>query len=73
MPAQRISDTDILAALKASGGSKRGAARELGMSDSSVRERLAKLQKAVQGTDTELTFASEKASSAPSRSCPATP
>lgn len=60
MAKQRVSDTDILAAVNAAGGSMRGAARSLGMADSSIRERLAKLRKAVQGTDTELTFASEK-------------
>lgn len=60
MAKQRVSDTDILAAVKAAGGSMRGAARSLGMADSSIRERLAKLRKAVQGNDTDLAFASER-------------
>lgn len=59
MAARRVSDDQVLAAVKAAGGI-RAAARALGMAESSVRQRFGKLAERVQGNDTELAFASSR-------------
>ncbi|MEL6061877.1 MULTISPECIES: helix-turn-helix domain-containing protein [unclassified Methylobacterium] len=59
MPVAKVTDAEILAAVRAAGNVK-AAARALGMARSSIGERFKKLTGAVQANDTEMAFASER-------------
>lgn len=59
MALAKISDAELLAAVRAA-GNVRDAARALGMARSSIGERFKRLTETVQANDTEVAFASER-------------